>query len=208
MAKTQQYVCPNLSLPFLPLWDDPAWQQATEASLLDVESGKQPFLATSFRILRDDDQQALFVCFVGEDDQVVSTFRMHQETLYRQDVFELFIADGKDLLHYKEIEVSPYDRHFTGTIEYQTDSQRVLNLDWNMPGFVTQTHFDKSALKTTSLWRLPYGAFATKPIPGHSWRFNAFRVDHSKRGESLQAWQPTGQRNFHVPKCFGQLIFQ
>lgn len=208
MAKITQYRCKNLRLPMMMEGFDPLWEEAQAAHLVDVETGKNPFLSTEFRILRDDEQQALFVRFLGEDDQVVSTYRMHQEPLYRQDVFELFMLDGADPLHYKEIEVSPYDRRFTGKIIYQTDTKRKLDMGWEIPGFITRTQYDPKALQIVSVWKMPYAGFAGSPEAGTSWRFNAFRVDHSLRGEDLQAWQPTGKRNFHIPKVFGELVFE
>lgn len=202
-----RYPCINLPLPAFPGALDPAWEQAQDAQLLEVESGLQPFLSTSFRVLRDDAQQALFIRFEAQDDCIRSTYRLHDETLYTQDVFELFVSDGENLYAYKEIEVSPYDLHFTGTISYTKEGTRVLDMGWDIPGFQTHTTFDKQKNQTYSVWKLPYAAFVRPPAPGTSWRVNAFRVDHSPRGEELQAWQPTGQRNFHVPERFGWLDF-
>lgn len=202
-----RYACLNLPLPSFPRADDPAWDKAAPAELLEVESGRRPFLHTEFRLLRDDAAQAFFLRFLAEDDEINSTYRLHDETLYTQDVFELFLADRGGLDHYKEIEVSPYDLTFTGTIDYTEDGRRVLNMDWGIPGFETKTRFDRAVHQTASVWKLPYAAFAGAPQPRSAWRFNVFRVDHSVRGQELQAWQPTGARNFHVPDRFGWLDF-
>ena len=45
------------------------------------------------------------------------------------------------------------------------------------------------------------------PAPGVEWRFNAYRVDRSPRGDELQALFPTGRLDFHVPDRFGRLVF-
>lgn len=208
MPKIATYSCFSLPMPHLPKATDPVWEKAPRGQLAEVESGREPFLATEFRILRDDAQQALFLRFQAQDDAVLSTYKMHQETLYTQDVFELFIADGNDLFHYKEIEVSPYDLHFTGKIAYEAEDKINLDMGWYIPGFETFTRFDPKALQTASVWRLPYAAFDRLPKGGDSWRFNVFRIDHSVRGEELQAWQPTGKRNFHVPEKFGALVLE
>lgn len=202
-----RYPCSNVSLAGLPGFGDACWESAPAASLVDVVGGKRPFLNTEFRILRDDAQGALFVYFSGEDDAVLSTYRLHNETLYTQDVFELFIADTRSLNTYREIEVSPFDIRFTGTITWQEDGRRVLDMDWAVPGFLTRTAYRAQEHTISAVWMLPYAAFQTPPTPGSSWRFNAFRVDHSARGEELQAWQATGARNFHVPSRFGYLDF-
>ena len=54
---------------------------------------------------------------------------------------------------------------------------------------------------------LPYAAFDRPPAPGTSWRFNVYRIDHSRRGIELMAWQATGEPNFHVPARFAFLDF-
>lgn len=202
-----RYACHNLSLPSFPQPQDPCWETAPVAALQEVESGQRPFLYTELRLLRDDAQGALFVRFVGEDDGIRSTYRLHDETLYTQDVFELFLADSDGLDHYKEIQVSPWDLTFTGTIDYPGDGRRLLDMRWDIPGMRTRTRYNREAHQTVSIWKLPYAAFAKAPAPGGSWRFNAFRIDHSARGEELQAWQHTGARNFHVPERFGWLDF-
>ena len=207
MSENNRYVCQNVKMPLMPKAGDPVWEMAAQAYLSDVESGQTPFLLTEFRLLRDDAQRALFVRFKGQDDEVVSTFRRHDECLYEQDVFELFIADGEGLTAYKEIEVSPYDRHFTARVSFKSPDDFSLDMGWDIPGFITHADLKREQNLTFSLWRLPYDAFEKAPLPGTSFRFNAFRIDHSIRGRSLQAWQHTGIPNFHVPERFGFLDF-
>ena len=100
-----------------------------------------------------------------------------------------------------------FDVTFTGTIHFDEDGTRHLNMDWELPGFMTKTHCNEAAHQTISIWKMPYAAFSAEPKPGTPWRFNVFRVDHSRRGEELQAWQHTGARNFHVPERFAWLDF-
>ena len=45
------------------------------------------------------------------------------------------------------------------------------------------------------------------PAPGVEWRFNAYRIDRSARGDELQAFSPIGRPDFHVPDRFGLLEF-
>lgn len=204
--KDKRYACRNVRLAGMPKADDPVWEQAPAASFLETGTGASPFLATEMRLLRDDDAQRLYVRFLGEDDEVLSRFRLHDAPIYREDVLELFIADTNDLARYKELECSPYDVHFDGTIEILADGGRALDMDYDIPGWVSRSHMEGSRL--TSVWALPYAAFDVPPASGVSWRFNAFRVDHhSARGASFQAWQPTMSSTFHVPQAFGRLDF-
>ncbi len=207
MTENNRYLCVDVSAPHMPDAADPIWETAKKGELLEVVSGRQPFLATEFRLVRDDSQEAFFLRFLAEDDEVHSTYRMHEETLYRQDVFELFIAEGESLSRYREIEVSPCDLHFTGDVDYRGPGDLKLDMDWDIPGFLTRTRHHREEYRTSSVWRLPYAAFSAKPKSGKSWRMNAFRIDHSRRGTELQAWQATGEKNFHVPDRFGFLQF-
>lgn len=206
-ATETRYACRNLRLAGFPSFDDPVWDQVSTGELAEVESGKRPFLHTEFQLFRDDAAAAFYLKITAEDDEVHSTYRLQDETLYTQDVFEIFISDTGRLDRYREIEVSPFDVTFTGDIVFQKDGARVLDMDWELPGFVTVTRHVRKEHRTLSIWRLPYAGFAAPPEPGKPWRFNVFRVDHSRRGEELQAWQPTGARNFHVPERFAWLDF-
>lgn len=205
-AAAARYACNNISLSGFPGAFDACWEQAEGAELSDVENGKRPFLGTEFRLLRDDAKGAFYLRFLAEDDEIRSTYRRNDETLYKQDVFELFLCDEDSLKAYKEIEISPYDVSFTGQVTWQ-EERFSINMDWELPGLKTLTRFNKASHQTASVWEVPYAAFASAPAPGKSWRFNVFRIDHSVRGEELQAWQHTGVRNFHVPARFGWLDF-
>jgi hypothetical protein len=43
--------------------------------------------------------------------------------------------------------------------------------------------------------------------PGVEWRFNAYRIDRSPRGDELQAFSPIGRPDFHVPERFARMVF-
>lgn len=202
-----RYACCNHALKGFPSFEDPVWNKAPKGELLEVKSGKRPFLHTEFQLIRDDAAQAFYMKITAEDDELHSTYRLQDETLYTQDVFELFISETGSLKRYREIEVSPFDVTFTGTITFLEDGSRHLDMDWDLPGFVTVTRHFRKEHRTLAIWKMPYAAFDNPPKPGQPWRFNVFRVDHSRRGEELQAWQHTGARNFHIPERFAWLDF-
>lgn len=205
MVTSREYQCKHIKASHLPGWQDACWEEAPQRFLLDTETRGTPFLSTEVRIFRDDNQEALFIRFVGEDDEVISTFRLHDECLYKQDVFELFIAEDSPE-QYLELEVSPYDLHFIGDVINDKDGIR-LDMGREILGFETRTWLMRKELKTASVWRIPYAAFKRKPAPGNQYLFNAFRIDHSVRGRSLQALSATGEANFHVPDAYIPLVF-
>lgn len=187
---------------------DALWRHVPGGAFVDVVTGEQPFLSTEMRVCRSDELRRLFFLFDCEDDEVCSTFRMHDEPIYREDVCELFIADRNDLSTYIELEASPYAVRFDGVISYSDEGARRLNMSYDINGWKIERAIDEKTGHRLYLWSIPYDAFRCPPKAGKSWRFNAFRIDHhSKRGMALQAWQKTGEPNFHVPSAFGYLDF-
>jgi len=180
------------------------WEKAPKAALCDVVTGGSPRFPTVFQWLRDDGQGMLYLRFEGKAQGRHSTFRLHDEPLWKQDVFELFLCDEGRLDAYRELESSPWDLRFDGRISYDKQGNRSLDMSWDAEGWVSETSFDKESGLLVSVWKLPYAALAAAPREGGFWRFGVFRV----AGEELQAWQMTGEANFHVPERFGWLDFQ
>lgn len=210
MTKTalkNHILCRNMACSGLPDAGHAVWAKAERYPFVDVVSGEAPFLETTVSVIRCDEEAALYLRYEGRDDEVHTSFRLHDEPLYREDVFEAFIADQNDLTTYKELEVSPYDVRFDGLIRYDKDGRRNLLMGYDVHGWVTQTVFDRERGSITSVWKIPYTAFDAPPSAGASWRVNFFRIDHSVRGMALQAWQKTGLPTFHVPERFGYLDF-
>ncbi len=204
---SNRYPCTHTTLSGFLAAGDPAWDGAERAELADVVTGETPFLLTEFRALRDDAAGMLYVRFIAEDDAVLATFRLDDECLWKQDVFEMFIGSGKEQGTYLELEASPCDVRFVGGITGGGTAARVLDMDAEAPGFQTITRFHSEKSQTVSVWRIPYASLPQAPRPGESLRVNLFRIDHSGRGVSLQAWQATGLPNFHVPEKFGYFEF-
>lgn len=200
-------ICRHVACSVFPDAGHAAWEQAEAYALVDVVSGEAPFLSTSVSVIRCDPEEDLYIRYQGQDDEVRSIFRLHDEPIYREDVFEAFIADKNDLSAYIELEASPYDVRFDGIIRYDDNGNRHLFMGYDIQGWETRTVFDRAQRSITSVWKIPYAAFDVPPAIGVSWRVNFFRIDHSMRGEALQAWQKTGAPDFHRPECFGYLNF-
>ena len=205
--KDNRLKCENFPFSGFPTADNEKWSKVQKVSLVDVETGELPFLSTSFAAFRSDEQERIFFKFTGEDDVIRSYFRLKDEPIYLADVFELFISDTNDLNNYIELEVSPHNVKFDGRITYDEQGTRLLDMSYDIEGWKTRTIFCDKKSRITSVWSIPYSAFASSPKAGSHWRFNAFRIDHSDRGVSYQAWQKTGEINFHVPSVFGYLDF-
>ena len=204
MLQPDRYPCRLINSEIIPGFYDEVWNQAPAAGLVDVVTGGEPLLPTVFQWLRNDRLGCFFIRFEGKASERRSTFRLHDEPLWKQDVFELFLCDEARIDAYKEMQSSPWDVRFDGRISYDEKGRRHLDMSWDAKGWTTRTGFDKDSGRLISIWTLPYGALENKPKSGSSWRFGVFRVS----GEELQAWQMTGAANFHVPERFGYLDFE
>ncbi|HHU01745.1 MAG: carbohydrate-binding family 9-like protein [Christensenellales bacterium] len=205
--KDNRLKCENFPFSGFPTADNEKWSKVQQVSLVDVETGERPFLSTNFTTFRSDEQERIFFKFSGEDDVIRSYFRLKDEPIYRADVFELYISDTNDLNNYIELEVSPHNVQFDARITYDKHGKRRLDMSYDIEGWKTRTVFNSKKSHITSVWSIPYSAFISPPKAGSYWRFNIFRIDHSDRGVSYQAWQKTGEINFHVPSAFGYLDF-
>ncbi len=207
MISSSRYPCLSVEAPGFPLEDDPVWDAAVKMPLVDVLTGEKPFLQSEFCILRDDPGERFLIRFSGEDDGAFSLFRLRDEPLARQDVFGLLVADTDSPDLYKDFQSSPWDVLYDGLVKGRSGRETAVDLSFDAKGWKTRTVFDRRRLRIVSVWSLPYSAFSQRPAPGTGWRFNAFRIDHSVRGISRQAWVKTGKQSFHDPEHFGLLDF-
>lgn len=170
--------------------------------------GFPPRQATSLAVYYDDD--FLTVVFQADDDEVLATFLGHDEPLWREDVFEVFVApDG--LSPYFEIEVNPLGTTFDARIDSPDGVRSTMTTDtaWTCKDlFAALRRDDASQLR--AVMRIPFNAFGQPPTPGRKWRANFFRIDRSAaHGDEFSAWQPTMKTpaDFHVVAAFGTLCF-
>lgn len=185
------------------------WETAEGILLVDTVTGVENDNQTIVKFLWDD--TFLYAGFYCKYEQINATKRGFNEKLYEEDVVEVFIDDNRDRKTYMEIEVNPlnavlhYDIHndLAGTI---LQYARVNN---NIISAVIQDQKEKEFMVE---FAIPFTEFITAPgIPpeiGDIWLFNAYRINNSYRDDvEYLACSPTGIINFHIPNCFGELIF-
>jgi hypothetical protein len=75
-------------------------------------------------------------------------------------------------------------------------------VSWNS-GFVVKARIDRNKKIWYGEMRIPIASFS--PAAGKQLRVGLFRIQGAGAGKRYIAWQPTGERNFHVPQTFGIL---
>jgi hypothetical protein len=196
----------------------PAWRDAPAAALRLTESGEAPRQSTTVRLLWDD--ACLYAAFAVRDEDIRATHGERDDPLWQEEVVELFLDPWGAERVYLEIEVSPRNVVFDALVVNRTapgERRRDLSalVAWTCEGLRTAVRVDGvvNGGAVSRGWdveiALPLRQLAARsaPAPGVEWRWNAYRVDRSARGDELQAFSPTGRADFHVPERFGRLAF-
>ncbi|MDR1262754.1 MAG: carbohydrate-binding family 9-like protein [Oscillospiraceae bacterium] len=186
------------------------WQALPIHSLRNVMTGEPPRYATSIQTAYDPAAQLWFIRFDGEDPAWVSDYTSHDETIWTQDVFEVFYDDAGKLTEYKELEVSPRNVRFDANITYNNQTRKFRtdtswDIDWD-----SVTIYDDKAKRLSSVWSIPFASLELKPAPGARMPINFYRIDRSAEhdgGAEFTAWSPTWSGTFHDPYQFGYIQF-
>ncbi len=195
---------------------DPAWKDAVAVELVGSFDGRKPATRTTARLLYDD--QAVYAAFDCEDADVWGTLLNRDESIYTQEVVELFIDANGDGRTYNELEVSPHNTVFDAYFPARRQGMD-LSYDAKMQTAVKVRGTLDNPSDRDDGWsvelRLPISSLAEVPnIPpkkGDRWRFNLFRLEHlppDRQNIEGQAFSPLFVGDFHNLPRFGWLVFQ
>ncbi len=127
-----------------------------------------------------------------------------RDQLWDRDVAEVFLQPaGSDPCCYKEFEVSP--NGFWIDLEIAPGKKRDLK-----SGLRRRASVDEKSKLWKAELALPVTSLTPRFDPAEAWRVNFYRVEGPKEPRFYSAWRPTGTPapNFHVPECFGELVFK
>ena len=177
-------------------------------------------IATAFRALWSD--AGLFVRYDVTDPSPWHTLAKRDERLWTEEVVELFLDVGATGRSYAEVEWNPVN----AVVDLWVDrAENRFDKDWDWAGLESRVQPRKDAAGRTTGWTavsfLPWAALTAKapagtalpPRPGDRWRFNVFRIERPggpaepEKDVQLLAWSPTGERSFHVPRAFREIVF-
>jgi hypothetical protein len=182
-------------------------------SLVDAVTGKRPRLTTSVLAVYDDER--LTVRFSGEDDEIVATKLERDDSLYEEDVVELFLAP-QALTRYFEFEVNPLGTVFDAVVDSPDLDRRTMQVDraWNAAALRTairRSRIGSEPWQFETILSIAFSDLAVAaPVAGDRFAAGFFRIDRSARGDDeYSAWVPAlrDPADFHVPEKFGVLEF-
>jgi len=200
------------------LLTEPVWKRLEAISLVLSDGSGTPQQETEVKLCWDDGH--LYVAFTAIDTDIWGTMTRRDQPLFDEEVVEIFLSPTGSLTDYYELEVSPRNVVWDGKVHNPEGRWQTSQADasWDCPGLLTGVRVvgtlanreDLDQLWTVEMG-IPFAPVAPggrAPRPGDEWRANLFRIDRGEVDE-FSAWSPTRERpaHFHVPRCFGHLVF-
>jgi len=194
--------------------DEPSWHSARPTrDFVDARGFKTPAQRTFAKMLWDDDY--LYVAFECQDKVVWSIKRARDDSLWYEEVVEVFIDADGDGKNYIELEVNPLNTFLDIYLLWPIKPLRYES--WNSDLAKTAVTVDGTVNRnddTDRGWkvelRFPFRDVATAthrpPRERDSWRLNMYRIDR-KPAPEFSAWSPTLGKTFHNPRRFGRVVF-
>ncbi|QJD97677.1 hypothetical protein HH214_18250 [Mucilaginibacter robiniae] len=214
-----------------------AWQNAPwTTDFVDIEGTQKPLpeFKTQVKMLWND--STLFIAAKLQEPQVWATQTHHDDIIFKDNDFEIFIDPDNTAHQYFEIEINAINKIFDLFLPkpYRNGGDALIgwNVDHLKTGVAIQGTLNNPADKDEGwtvemaipLKELRMGFSFNKPAEGDIWRINFSRVEwHTKvegtRNVKLKAangrelpeenwvWSPQGVINMHYPERWGYLQF-
>ena len=188
--------------------DDAFWSTVREYGLREIQTGRRPFSATSFRIAWIGEALCLGITCSDRDMQNlnIGTTTKDDPNIWSGDVVEVLIET--QFHAYYQIAISP------SAAVTDLDRAKGLNTKWNS-GAEVATHAGPDGW--TIEVRLPaagenakdidalQGIAGRRPSETYPWFVNVCRQRVRGKDTELSAWSPTGRDRFNVPEKFGKV---
>lgn len=191
------------------------WDWASIAPLTTLraaDSSSQLHYATQVRLCADD--QALYLRFDCEDEDIWGTLTERDDPVYNEEVVELFIAPGTATpTTYYEFELTPngvlLDVEVYSPHGDRTDMQ--LDTTWDCQDIAW---FARRNDEENHWWAgmiVPWRSICPRGSLPSAWRANFYRIERPRHAPpEYSCWSPTftSPPDFHRAARFGTLYFQ
>ncbi len=193
--------------------NEAAWKNAVSlGAFVNTMKGTSVKQRTDVKVMWDDTN--LYVAFHAQDENLISQYEKHDDELWHEDAFEMFLDPKGDKRDYYELQVSPKGVVFDSYLP----SYRKNHNDWssNMTVRVkTEGTVNDTSDKDTS-WSgeiaVPFSALSegggVPPKAGDIWAVNFFRIDKGNEKTEYSGWSPPMRGDFHTLAKFGAIVFE
>lgn len=190
--------------------DEGDWGKAERTPGFLVAEGGEPVGGeTRARFLYDDKNLYVFVDVADKD--VASSYKKHDDSIWKEDCVELFIDADGDGKGYVELQVSPknvtFDSWFKvgrpdGDVAWESNMKTAVAVDGTLDkrgdqdnGWTAELAIPLAAVKG----RDEAMAVTIPPAPGDRWKLNVVRVEKpEKGGVTASAWAQISIADFHA----------
>jgi hypothetical protein len=214
------------------------WKQAVLISdFEDIEGASKPKPAFSTTVKMMWDSQYLYIGAVLEEPHLWGTLKKHDDIIYRDHDFEVFIDPMGDGEQYFEIEINvlgtimdlfmnkPYKKGGTFDMEWNTtgiqskviangtiNNNSDIDSSWTVEMAIPFTAISRNnriaSPSTTNPWRINFSRVQwTLEQDGKSYR-KKLNQNNKPISEHNWVWNPTGVIDMHVPVKWGYLLFK
>ncbi len=188
-----------------------AWKNALVMTpFANTMTGKPVAKSTQAMMMWDDEN--LYVAFTAEDELLKSKYEKHDDELWHEDAFEIFLDPKADRLDYYELQVSPkgvvFDSHLPKYRKNQNDWSSKMVAKVKTKGTVNDDDEDEG---WSAELAIPFAALekgGTSPKDGDVWAMNFFRINAGEDRSEYSAWSPPLRGDFHNLSKFGHVTFR
>lgn len=232
----RRYECTRATVPIRVdgSLDEASWQSAPwSADFADIEGFDKPTprFRTRMKMLWDDTN--LYIAAELEEPHVWATLRKHDEIVFHDNDFEIFIDPNGDQREYYEIETNAFGTIFDLFLVRTYRRGGPALHDWNMRDLQTGIRVEGTINNPSDVdqgwtvefalpWRsLKEAAGCDAPArPGDTWRINFSRVEWHHEivngkyrvvpdtKEDNWVWSPQGVVDMHRPRHWGYVTFR
>lgn len=218
------------------LLDEEIWKSARWTDqFIDIEGEQMPlpYHSTEVKMLWDSENLYVFAALIESD--LVATLKNHDDIIYRDNDFEIFVDLDGDTHNYCEIEVNLYNTVLDLFMAKPYRDAGPLVIDWQCRNLQTAVHYTgtlndpsdddwgwqvEMAIPWTSL-----GLHYKPNLPGKGdiihvnfsrvqWDYEVVDGEYVKKtdedGKRLPehnwVWSPQGKINMHMPEMWGHVL--
>jgi hypothetical protein len=216
---------------------DKAWEQAPWTDhFQDIEGDKKQAPAPDTKVKMLWDKSHLYIAAELKEPHIWASLSKHDEIIYYDNDFEVFLDPDNNTHHYFEIEVNALNTILDLYIPKPYRDGGAVLMSWDTPGLRSKVKIngtlnnssDKDQSWTVEM-AIPFKAVSMGnhervPADGDLWRVNFSRVQweteikngkyvkkKDSQGKTLAennwVWSPQGVINMHFPERWGYLKF-
>jgi hypothetical protein len=200
--------------------DEESWKNAPMSpNFTDTEGGHKVGASTQARLLWDDEH--LYAFIQVEDRDVYSEFKNRDDTLWKQDVVELFIDADRNRRGYIELQVNPNNAHFDAWFPKGRGQKHHFEWNSNMKSAVLVHGTNDNRSDTDRGWDVEIAIpladvkgmdsamkVSLPPKLGDIWRLNIVRGEKPKsKGLAASSWNPITVGDFHALNRMLNVVF-